>query len=488
MKRRVLLASIAALAFGVTLTTVEAQVLPGDSVADRAVAGAKAYIEANKLKDPKTTILLNSLFQQAQPAYNERWEKLTGVKVENIPLGYTDIPAKVMAEAVAKTGVYDIFNDFPYTLPDAVGAGTLQVLDPYAAKGKPDFSGIAPGLGGQQYYNGKQYAFILDGDHLILVLRKDLVDNPQVQAEYRAKFNKPLACPETMAEWEQQAAFMQTEKGKTRWGITFEQPLYGAMGYRSVNFSYRHFPAYLGTLAFDKDMKPQIDTPNGVRAIKQFTSIVKYMAPDIQGWGTPQIYPFWGSGQAFSVMSFPSIVGFGEKNQASKMAGKHLSCLVPQVEVGGKLVRRIPQAAGTGYMVNKHSKHPELAYYYIQWLTSPTIGQEAVGDTKGFWDPFREQNRNDPKIVEKYGSKEFVEKTLEGTKYVVSLLWIQGNYEYFKILDNNLADVMGGNISAEEAAKRITKGWDGVTEDIGRAEQIKAWRSGVEGGIYLDKF
>src|SRR5258706_2445450 len=160
MKSSVLLGSAAALALGFAFTAAQAQVLPGDTVADRAVAGAKQYVEQHKLKDPKTTILLNSLFQQAQPAYNERWEKLTGVKVENIPLGYTDIPAKVMAEAVAKTGVYDIFNDLPYTLPDAVGAGTLQVLDPYAAKGKPDFSGIAPGLGGQQYYNGKQYAFI----------------------------------------------------------------------------------------------------------------------------------------------------------------------------------------------------------------------------------------------------------------------------------------------------------------------------------------
>lgn len=485
MKRSILLGS--ALALSLAWTQVAAQV-PGATVEERAVNGAKRYIEKNKLQNPKLTILLNSLFQQVQPAYNERWEKLTGVKIENIPLGYTDIPAKVMAEAVAKTGVYDIFNDFPYTIPDAVGAGTLAPMDGWAAEGKPDFTGIAPGLAGQQWYNGKQYSFILDGDHLILVLRKDLVDNPQVQEEYRAKFNKPLACPETFAEWEQQAAFMQTEKGKTRWGITFDQPLYGAMGYRSVNFSYRHFPAYLGSLAFDKDMKPQIDTPNGVRAIRQFASMVKYMPPDIQGWGTPQIYPFWGSGQAFSVMSFPSIVGFGEKNAASKMQGKHLSCLVPQAEVNGKLVRRIPQAAGTGYMVNRHSKHQELAYWFIQWLTGPTLGNEAVADAKGFWDPFRESQRNIPAVAEKYGSKQFVDVTLDGTKDVISLLWIQGNYEYFKILDNNLADVMGGNISAEEAAKRITKGWDGVTEDIGRAEQIKAWRSGVESGIYIDKF
>ena len=239
---------------------------------------------------------------------------------------------------------------------------------------------------------------------------------------------------------------------------------------------------------FDKDMKPTITTPNGIRAIQQFTSIVKYMPPDIQGWGTPQIYPFWASGQAYSVMSFPSIVGFGEKNPKTTLAGKHLTCLVPQVEVNGKLVRRTPQAAGTGYMVNKHSKHPELAYWYIQWLTSPTIGDEAVADPKGFWDPFKESHRNNPKIADKFGGPQFVNMTLDATKYVVSLLWIQGNYEYFKILDNNLADVMSGNITPQVAAQRIEKGWDGVTTDVGRKTQIQDWARGVNAGVYIDKF
>ena len=48
-----------------------------------------------------------------------------------------------------------------------------------------------------------------------------------------------------------------------------------------------------------------------------------------------------------------------------------------------------------------------------------------------------------------------VKTTIENSKYAASLLLIEGNYEYFKILDNNLADVMNKNITAEEAAKRI---------------------------------
>jgi hypothetical protein len=47
---------------------------------------------------------------------------------------------------------------------------------------------------------------------------------------------------------------------------------------------------------------------------------------------------------------------------------------------------------------------------------------------------------------------------------------------------------MQGNMPPEEATKKIEEGWNKVTDDMGRQEQIKLWRSGVESGMYLDKF
>ena len=102
------------------------------------------------------------------------------------------------------------------------------------------------------------------------------------------------------------------------------------------------------------------------------------MPEDIQGWGTPQIYPFWGSGQAYSVMSFPSIFGYGNANPKSTVKGKQLPCVIPATDAPGKLVRRAAEAAGTSYMVNSYSDHPELAYLFIQWLTSPSVGNRAI--------------------------------------------------------------------------------------------------------------
>ena len=183
----------------------------------------------------------------------------------------------------------------------------------------------------------------------------------------------------------------------------------------------------------------------------------------------------------------PSLVGYGNANPESKIKGQQLSCLIPGVQVDRRLVRRSPQAAGAGYMISRYSKHPELAYYFLQWLTGPTKGDEAIAHPQGFWDPIRHSNLTNEAILAKFG-QQFVEVTLENTRYATSLLMLPGNEAYFNVLDKHLALVMQGNMPPEEATKKIEEGWNKVTDDLGRQEQMKLWRSGVESGMYLDKF
>lgn len=464
-----------------------AQALPGETVEERAVTGAREYLKQYNLKAPTLTMLMLSLYKNAMPTFTKQWEELTGIKIRLVESSASDIPAQIMAEAAARTGAYDIFNHFPYVVPNAVRASVLMPLDEYAARGQPNFTGMAPPLQAQQYYNGKLYFLLLDGSQLMLVLRKDVLALPGAKEEFQARYGWEPGCPETMTQWEQLAAFFHTSKGQVRWGTTFEQGLYGAIGYRSPHFSHRHFPAYFGGLLFNRDMQPRINTAQGVRAIQAFASIVQYMPPDIQRWGTPQIYPFWASGQAFSVLASPAIVGYGNSSSESKIKGQQLSCPVPGVQVDGKVVRRAPQVAGTGYMISRYSKHPELAYYFLQWLTGPTKGDEAIAHPQGFWKPLRASHVAHEAILAKFG-QQFVAVTLENAKYATSLLLLPGNTEYFSVLDSHLALVMQGLLSPEAAAQKIEAGWNQVTDDLGRQEQVRLWRSGVASGAYIDKF
>jgi len=62
------------------------------------------------------------------------------------------------------------------------------------------------------------------------------------------------------------------------------------------------------------------------------------------------------------------------------------------------------------------------------------------------------------------------------------------NEQYFTVLDKYLALVMQGTMAPAEAAPKIAEGWNRVTDEVGRQEQIKLWRQSVESGAYIDKF
>ena len=57
-----------ALCLALAWIPVNGQTLPGDTVEERAINGARAYVEEHQLQDPSLTILLISLFRNALPA------------------------------------------------------------------------------------------------------------------------------------------------------------------------------------------------------------------------------------------------------------------------------------------------------------------------------------------------------------------------------------------------------------------------------------
>lgn len=466
----------------------QAQTLPGATPEERAVNGAKAYLKKIGVERLEQTMMLVSLFAKAQPKYLEEWEKLTGIKIKTIEYGYTEIPAKIMADAVAKSGQYDIYNHQMYMLPDAVEAGAIASLDDYAARGKPFFDDIPKTLRTEMYYKGKLYTFFTDGDQTVLALRKDLLELPEAAKAFKVKFGWEPGCPDTWKQWEELASFYQGKKGDRFYGLALEKDLYGAQEYRAREFGYRWWQGrYIskGKHLFDRNMKPLIDGPEGIETTREQIALTKHMPKDIFGWGTPQNYPFFAQGNSFSIATFPSLVGYSQNAQGTVLKGKVLSCLVPGSLVKGKLVRRSVQPAGTNYMVSRFSKHPEAAYWFLQWFTGPEVGNRAVADRDGFWEPFRVGQEKDKNIVARFG-EQFMKVTLENAKIAVPMIPLQGNREYFDALDVSLQEAYHGRISAEDAMKRTARQWEKITDDIGRKKQIEAWKYVVESGAYFD--
>src|SRR5262245_50812809 len=107
---------------------VRADVLPGETVEERAINGAQEYVKKNNLKNPSLTMLMITRFKNALPALTKQWEELTGVKLKFVETNYADSAAKIMAAAVPKTGAYDIFNKFPSVVGVAASGGVVLAL------------------------------------------------------------------------------------------------------------------------------------------------------------------------------------------------------------------------------------------------------------------------------------------------------------------------------------------------------------------------
>jgi multiple sugar transport system substrate-binding protein len=470
------LAAVALFAVLLLLWTgpLAAQMPAGKTADERAVEGAKAYMKAKNLTALKLNMLMPSIFTAGSVVEMSTFEKLTGIGVNYSEVGILQVQAKAMSEAVARSGSFDFWIGDPISLPDLAEAGLARPIDDFVGRGKPDLDDIVGGFQDQARYKGKTYGLVADGDNFILVLRRDLLDNPQEKQKFKAKYGWEPRCPDTYEQWGQLAEFFTRDTNGD--GVP---DLYGAMGYRSRGWGWRWWLQQFyakGGMPFDDQMKPQITGKEGVEALRDYIALTKFMPKDILGWATPQAYPFYAGGNAFSIMTYASVAGAAEHPEKSKVAGKNRYCLVPGYMIGGKLVRRSLQGFGNIFYVSNYSKHPEAAYWLAQFLASTEVSARLVAGPNSVYDPFRRSHGTDPRVV-KARTKEMLDAHLRNAQVSAPMILIQGAVEYNDVLDLNVQEALLGRISPEDALKNTAAAWEKITDQLGRKQQIDGWRA-----------
>jgi multiple sugar transport system substrate-binding protein len=455
-------------------TVALAQSAPGATADERALNGARAYMKAKGLTALKLNMMMPSIFAAGSTVEMANFEKETGIAVNAFEVGILQIQAKAMSEAVAKSGSFDVWIGDPISLPDLAEAGLARPVDDFVARGKPDLDDIIGGFQEQARYKGKTYGLVADGDNFILVIRKDLIAAPGERQKFRAKYGWEPGCPDTYDQWHQLAEFFTRDPKGT--GVP---ELYGAMGYRARSWGWRWWLQQFyakGGMPFDDTMKPLIAGREGVEALKDYIALTKFMPKDILGWATPQAYPFYAGGNAFSIMTYPSVAIAAEHPEKSKIAGKNTYCLVPGYVVGGKLIRRAIQGYGNIFYVSRYAKHADAAYWLAQYMTSKEVSARLVAGPNSVYDPYRKSHLTDPRVV-KARTKEMLEVHLKNAQVSPPMILLQGAVEYNDALDQNVQEALLGKISPEDALKNTTATWEKITNQIGRRQQIEGWKA-----------
>ena len=175
-----------------------ADAVSAQSAAERAVEAAKQY------GGTTLNVFYEAGLQPLDPKNftGPMWEKLTGIKVNVIEAPLDQIFTKTMQAHRAGSGAYDVLNVVPNQMPDLALAGVLEPLDAYVDKYgyRDELKTIAPVYrDNQMQVEGTIYGFPDDGDTLVFYYRKDIFEEPENQAAFKAKHGYDLGPPKNLA-------------------------------------------------------------------------------------------------------------------------------------------------------------------------------------------------------------------------------------------------------------------------------------------------
>lgn len=441
----------------------------GSGVADRAVVGAKALGGS-----PELTLVHPSGNAANFAPYFDEWQQLTGHRVKEFEIPIDQLVDKVFAGATAKTSDWDIVTIQPRLYGDLIGAGAIKDITPYVEQHRPDMDDpehgfLRPQNGYATSYGGKVYGLDGDGDNWIYAYRSDLLEDAREQRAFEAKYGYPLAPATTWDEFRDIAEFFTRP----------DQQLYGAAELISTGWSFWWWELHYASKGapnayyFDDDMTPLIDSDQGVKALEELIALKPFMHKDTPSWNFTQTYALFAKGQAVQECTWSSLAKFLNTPANSKVVGKFGTARMPGTKVDGELISRSIFAFANSLMVWSHSKNPEPAYLFSQWITSPEMSAKMLAQP-GFADPYRLTDLKDPTLKKIY-TPAVIDAYAQTAADSAPEIMLKGSNEYSSALDRAVTSAFAGKQSAAEALKQAAGEWSKITDRLGPESQREAW-------------
>lgn len=441
------------------------------SAADRAVEAAKKY------SGTEISIVWEAGLQSLDPLNfsGPKWEELTGIKVKVIEVPTADMFTKILQEHRAGTGAYDALNVIPSWMPDLVKAGALEVLDPFVDQYgfRDELQKIAPTYrDNQMTVDGKIYGFPDDGDLFVLYYRKDLFEDPENMAAFKAKHGYELAAPKTWQQYSDIGTFLNAKYAPKIYGAgQFRGPVFGTWLFEE------RFRVEGGRFFDPATMKAQINSDIGVKVYEGMRNDNKFMPPGVETWGFVESLSSFLAGDIAMTISWPPFgrwaAGYGTDEKALSW--------VPKTTIADKVGYALPPggtpqlAAGFSLSVSSKSKNKEAAYLFIQWLNSEEISLQRVQLPYALRDPFRESHFTDKEYLSRWpDAPKYLATLREGANTGLLDLSILQIDKYEEALRQSITRLWAGE-DAKTILNDVAAQWDALTEKIGVEKQKAAY-------------
>lgn len=389
------------------------------------------------------------------------YEAKTGIKVTVIQEPWGTFGNRVTAEWAAKGTAWDLVIGDSQWLGQGATQGHYVDLTDFMKSNGIDKT-VTPAT--LQYYgeypagSGKYWAYPTEGDANGWAYRKDLFENKDEMAAFKAKYNYDLAVPKTWKELMDIAQFF-TRKDKGLYGVAiYTQKDYDAitMGFQNVFFSY-------GADWYDKDYKVEgaANSDAAVKALEYYKQLYDCCsAPGLSNAFFQETNDAFTSGQAVMTMNYFAFFPALANKSTNKFADTTGYFVMPKGPDG----KQFAALGGQGMSINSYiaKDRQDAAFAFLKWFAQEDV-QAKWADLGGYTcninvlksDKF---NKIAPFNAAFADTMNFVKDFTNIPEYGQMLPVIQAALSNY---------VVGGKGTAKEALDGVAKEWTGILKDAG---------------------
>lgn len=437
------------------------------------------------------------------------FEAATGAKVNVTTVPFSDLYQQVLTDMATGTNSFDgavfapqwmvdyIVPGYLEDLTDRVGADEALEWDDVGAFFR-DFSST---------YEGSIYTIPLDGDFQMVYYRTDVLeqigmDPPQTWDEYLAIAEAAHGMDmNDDGEADFGSCIGKARNNQAYWFITsIAAPMLQSQGTSQ------------GAFFNNETLEPLVTNPAYAKALETYKATTEFGPPDELNLGVGDTRGLWSAGRCALTLDWGDIgtQAIAEGSKVADTTGTVInpgSAMVLNRETGeleecnDELcpyhvdgINYAPFAAFGGWSgaINAAADDQvkEALYAFFSYMNQPAqSNQDVTMGITGF-NPYRtSQFENTDAWVEAGMSEEFaqnylgaIEASLNSPNMVLDLRIPQNQRYQQNVLDTALAQYLADELDLDETMEQIYDGWQEITDEIGRDEQIDAYNGtlGVE--------
>lgn len=458
--------------------------------------------------------------------WRDVFQTATGATLEIVEIPQAQFPETTFTDYLTSQNSYDVLNIGAWYLADYVVNGWIQPVQPFLdQEGFPawDPAQVAPSLVNLMKWEDTLYGTLNDGDAQMLYYRKDILTDPEWQAQFEAEMGYPLPVPP--ATWQQLLDVTSFFNGKD-WNGDGDPDDGISLHLRSGGQGFFHFMSLSAPFAitfdpdnptavtkydnvywFDPDdMTPLINQPGHVAALEYLKELAATGSESQFGWELGEAWNNFLGGNAVATFSWGDVGSLAQRPDRSTITGNLGGARIPCSErwydrEAGAFVEDSENpncvgntTGGSWYPVlSAFTDTPELGYYFMAmhahqpinffnvtrgWMGTdpgalytlfPPEGTASVEDyvNAGF-------NADDAQeFITGYGQNFFSFPTYQ------TYIRIPGTVQYWNVLDTRLAQAMIGELEPQAALDLVAEEWVEITDDIGAEDQLAIYQTAI---------